>query len=65
MIKIHNINFVTSKKIKPQKLKPFDDKILDFLSVLSTRMTKSTEAKKNPEIMSFSFWIRKKNQIKF
>ena len=65
MIKIHNINFVTSKKIKPQKLKPFDDKILDFLSELSTRMTKSTEAKKNPEIMSFAFWIRRNNLIKF
>ena len=65
MIKIYNINSVVSKKIKPQKLKPFDDKILDFLSELSIRMTKSTEAKKNPEIMSFAFWIRRNNLIKF
>ena len=28
-------------------------------------MTKSTEAKKNPEIMSFAFWIRRNNLIKF
>tara|TARA_B100000989_G_scaffold286658_1_gene255528 strand:- start:1204 stop:2376 length:1173 start_codon:yes stop_codon:yes gene_type:complete len=64
MIKIHNINSIISNKIKPKKLKPFDDKMINFLSELSTRVTKSTEAKKNPEIMSFAFWIRRNNLIK-
>jgi len=64
MIKVHNINSVISKNIKSKKLKPFDDKMLNFLSELSILMTKSTEARKNPEIMSFAFWIRRNNLIK-
>ena len=53
MIKIHNINSIISNKIKPKKLKPFDDKMINFLSELSTRVTKSTEAKKKSRNYEF------------
>lgn len=44
-------------------LVPFSDEVMDFLSELSDKIRKDVEAKKNPVIQTFAFFIRKANLI--
>ena len=44
-------------------LVPFDERVIDFLSDLSSAIRKDAEAKANPVIQTFAFFIRKSNLL--
>ena len=44
--------------------KPFDEKMCDFLDVLSKRLREDKEARSYPDILTFAFWIRRANLTK-
>ncbi len=44
-------------------LVPFDERVVDFLSDLSSAIRKDPEAKANPVIQTFAFFIRKSNLL--
>ena len=41
--------------------KPFENKLLNFLSLLSSNIIKRRESKMMPELMALGFWLRKSN----
>ena len=44
-------------------LVPFDERVIDFLSELSSAIRKDPEAKANPVIQTFAFFIRRSNLL--
>lgn len=50
-----------NKKIKKKVKKIFDINNCDFLSILSQEILNNSEAKKFNDLITFGFWIRKKN----
>jgi hypothetical protein len=48
---------------KPSRI--FDPLLVEFLSVLSSEIMKSSEAKEFPDLMSFAFWCRNSNIKQF
>lgn len=42
---------------------PFDDKIIEFMSEISRKIMKKTEARKFPDVMAFGYWLRKSSLL--
>lgn len=55
---------VGQRNVLAKPLKPFDEKVCNFLNDLSSTLRNDPEAKTYPDIMTFSFWCRKGNIIK-
>lgn len=49
------------EKVNKKPLVPYSNYVCDFLDVLSSALRKDSEAKRYPDVQTFSFWIRKSN----
>ena len=59
-----NIFLVGSNKIQKSTLKPFDEIICDFFDSLSQDIFKKKNKFQESDILTFGFWLRKKNILK-
>lgn len=71
MINMNDIQFlVGNNKIienmnQIRGLNTFDDKVIDFFDRVSAKLMKDSEARKFSDVITFAFWIRKANLIKY
>ena len=66
MIKINKLTDLNKINLTHNQIyKPFEKKVIDFLQQLSNCLMKDKSNLEYPEIISFAYWIRKSNIIKF
>ena len=66
MINSDNLEFlVGNKNFSKKPTQPYNKNICQFISDLSKNLINNLEAKKYPDILTFAFWCREKNILKF
>lgn len=56
---------VGDKKVSTHPLAPYDAQLCEFLNDLSTELRSCTEVVEYPDIMTFAFWCRRANIVKY
>ena len=50
-------------KLEKKPFEIFSDDVLNFLDYLSKLLLKGKESRKYPDLITFGFWIRKRNLL--
>lgn len=53
--------YLGNEELHPRPLKIFDERVMNFLEDLSRTLRKNPQAQKYADIITFAFWIRKRN----